>query len=545
MSFSNLDLTEEASFALNVSLSVARDSGHSEAKLMHLASALFLMDESIGCVVIASAGQQISGAINMRRLRRNLEKVIQKTPSEDPLPLEAKLSSDLESTLTSEAGGNQITVEDLLMVVYIDEGVTKVLSGKYKLSKDVLSKVFAENRIHEKLDKYSIDLLKAARAGKIDKVVGRFEEIRDTVKILSDKPKNNAILVGDPHVDVIAVVEGLALRIAQGVVPESVDCSLRALNLDAIMDEADGLDEMQARLKEVLDNVKELKGRVIFFIDELHFVLGDEEVEGMDSAEILRPYIENDDIRMIGAIYTEDYEACVENDPVLSNFVQKIEVNELSVDINDDALTLGGESLSTYGESGEDFDGNMSFGLTSSTLQASQISSRYIVNDRAPSNSNMKKGRSQRMLRTQRTISDRFISVNVRTTSGGESSSAKKFVPRIQRPENIVALERKIFKLETQLKTLKKSTDAEDEAQKQALVEEIAEANKTLEPLLIKWQASHVNELKRAKKNLESLEGKATSAEKSGDFDKAADLKFGAIPALRTRIQELAKVFGQ
>merc|ERR1711933_415008 len=179
------------------------------------------------------------------------------------------------------------------------------------------------------------------------------------------------------------------------------------------------------------------------------------------------------------------------------------------------------------------------------TLQASQISSRYIVNDRPPSNSNMKKGRSQRMLRTQRTISDRFISVNVRTTSGGESSPAKKFVPRIQRPENIVALERKIFQLETQLKTLKKSTDAEDEAQKQALAEEIAEANKTLEPLLIKWQASHVNELKRAKKNLESLEGKATSAEKSGDFDKAADLKFGAIPALRTRIQELAKVFGQ
>jgi len=544
MSFSNLDLTEEATFALNVSLSVARDSGHSEAKLTHLASALFLMDESIGCTVVASAGQQVSGAINMKRLRRNLEKVIQKTPSEDPLPLEAKLSSDLESLLSSEADG-KITVEDLLMVVYKDEGVTKVLNGKYKLSKDVLSKVFAENRIHEKLDKYSIDLLKAARAGKIDKVVGRFEEIRDTVKVLSNSSRNNACLVGDPHVDVIAVVEGLALRILQGIVPESVDVSLRALNLDAIMEEADGLEEMQARLKEALDNVKELKGRIIFFIDELHFVLGDESVEGMDSAEILRPFIQNEDIRMIGAIYTEDFPTCIENDPVFGQFFQKVEVGELSTDINDE-MTLGNESVSTYGESGDDFDGNMSFGITSSTLQASQISSRYIVNDRTPSSSSMKKGRSHRMLRTQRTISDRFITVNAspRSTSGESSGQTKKFVPRISRPENIVSLERKIFKLETQLKTLKKSSDAEDEAQKQALIEEIAQHNKTLEPLLIKWQASHVNELKRAKKNLESLEGKASTAEKSGDFDKAADLKFGAIPALRTRIQELAKVFG-
>jgi len=548
MSF-NLNLTDEASFALNVSLSVARDAGHSKTELKHVASALFLMDESIGCTVVAMAGQSISGVINMKRLKRNLEKVVQKTPSEDPLPLDATLSTDLETRLSSE--GKQISVEDLLLIVYEDDGVKKVLDTKYKLSKDVITKVFSENRIHEKLDKYSIDLVKAARAGKIEKVVGRYEEIRDTVKILSGSSQNSVILVGEPHVDVIAVVEGLALRISQGIVPEQVDVSLRALNLDAIMEDADGLEEMQGRLQEVLNNVKELKGRIIFFIDELHFVLGDESVEGMDSADIIRPFLENDDIRMIGAIYTDDYPTCIESDSVFAHSFQRVNVGELSTDIGNDEMTqmsMGNESFSTFGESGDTFDGEMSFGLSSALVSAAQLSNRYIINDQSSQNNNssrnmMNKGRSQRLLRTQRTVSERFISLDVPTAGGGPKE--KKFIPRISRPENIVTLERKIFSLETQLKTLKKSDDADDEGQKEALTQEIADLNKTLEPLLIKWQAQHVNELKRAKKNLASLENKAVTATKSGNFDTAADLKFGAIPALRTRIQELAKVFGQ
>lgn len=549
MSF-NFSLTDEATFALNVTKSVARDAGHSQAELTHLASALFLEDDNIGCSVVAMAGQSISGAINMKRLRRNLEKVIQKTPSEDPLPLEAKLSESLEARLSSEekSKDGKISVEDLLLIVYENSGVSKVLDTKYKISKDVVTRVFAENRIHEKLDKYSIDLVKAARLGKIEKVVGRYEEIRDTVKTLSGSSKNNVCLVGEPHVDVIAVVEGLALRISQGIVPEQVDVSLRALNLDAIMEDADGLEEMQDRLKEVIGHAKELKGRVIFFIDELHFVLGDESVEGMDSADIIRPYIENDNIRMIGAIYTEDYPVCIENDPVFSKSFQKVEVGELSTDIDNDEMTqmsMGNESFSTFGESGDTFDGNMSFGVSSELMNAAQLSNRYIINDQSQNSSTknmMKKGRSQRLLRTQRTVSERFISLDVPSAKGGAKD--KKFIPRISRPDNIVALERKIFSLESQLKSLKKSGE-DDEAQIEALTQQIAEANKELEPVLIKWQAQHVNELKRAKKNLASLEGKAVTAEKTGQFDTAADLKFGAIPALRTRIQELAKVFGQ
>jgi len=554
MSFNNLSLTDEATFALNVSLSVARDSGHSEAELTHLASALFFMDESIGCTAVATAGQQISGVVNMKRLKRNIEKLIQKTASEDPLPLEAKLSASLETLLSSEekqkSDGN-VSVEDLLLLVYKDEGVSKLLHGKYKLSRECLLKLFAENRIHEKLDKYSIDLLKAARAGKIEKVVGRYEEIRETVKVLSSSAKSNVCLVGEPHVDVIAVVEGLALRISQGIVPESVDVSFRALNLDSIMAEADGLQQMQARLQEVLNEVKELKGRIIFFIDELHFVLGDETVEGMNAAALLGPFIENDDIRMIGAIYTEDFPSCIENHAVFGQSFQKVVVDELSTDVGNDEMTqmsFGNASMSTFGESGDifDADANMSLGVSTALVTAAQLSNRYIINDNSSPSDNMKIGRSQRtLLRTQRTLSERFITLTVPSSGTDHAASTKKFVPRILRPENIIALERKIFNLEAQLKILRKTSDAEDEEQKLTLIAEIAEHNKSLEPQLITWQAQHVNELKRTKKNLESLENKAVSAEKSGDFDKAADLKFGAIPALRTRVQELAKVFGR
>ena len=309
-----------------------------------------------------------------------------------------------------------------------------------------------------------------------------------------------------------------------------MDVSLPALNLDFAIEDVGGLEETQVPLQEVLNNAKELKG--------------------MDSADLIRPFIENDDIRMIGAIYTEDYQACIEKDSVFAHYFQKVSVGELSTDIGNDEtaqMSMGNESFSSFGESGDTFDGEMSFGISSVLVSAAQLSDRYIINDQSSQNNStrnmMKKGRSQRLLRTQRTVSERFISLDVPSSGGGPKE--KKLILRIPRPENIVALERKIFNLETHFKTLKKSCDADDEGQKEALTQEIADLNNTLEPLLIKWQAQHVNELRHAKKNLASLETKAVTAEKSGNFDSAADLKFGAIPALRTRIQELAKVFGR
>jgi len=516
-------MTDATSTALQDSLVLARDNGHSIADPVHLAVILCQADDSIGARICVRSETDSNSIVDIHAIRRSLHRLLLKKPSQTPPPVDASFSSSLTQLIqraqaAAKANGDALVALDHLFIcLYGDKDVKSELE-KSGLSKKVVTKTLEEMRggrkvtsasaeqSYEALDKYGIDLVKAAEEGKLDPVIGRDEEIRRTIQILCRRTKNNPCLVGEPGVGKTAIVEGLARRILEGDVPETLNgIALRTLDMGALVAGAKYRGEFEERLKAVLDECKAANGRIILFVDEVHLVLGAGKSDGaMDAANLLKPMLARGELRMIGATTLEEYRQHIEKDSAFERRFQQVLVKEPSVEA----------TISILRGLSDRYEAHHGVRISDAALiTAAELSDRYI---------------------TQRFLPDKAIDLV-------DEAAATRRVQLDSRPEQIDILERKILQLQIESTALGREKDKASKSRLKHVQEEIANLKEELQPLKNKWDADRgrADEIKKLKEKLTNLENKASQAERMGDYEKAADLKYGAIPDLKNHLEKI------
>jgi ATP-dependent Clp protease ATP-binding subunit ClpB len=455
-----------------------------------------------------------------------LQRQILKKPSQTPPPLEASPSSSLtqliqRATKAAKSNGDALVALDHILIALYDDKVVRAELEEAGLTKSKASKVLEDMRggrkvtstsaeqNYEALDKYGVDLIKAVDDGKLDPVIGRDEEIRRVIQILCRRTKNNPCLVGEPGVGKTAIVEGLARRIVEGDVPENLrGIALRTLDMGALVAGAKYRGEFEERLRAVLDECKQAEGRIILFVDEVHLVLGAGKSDGaMDAANLLKPMLGRGELRMVGATTLDEYRQHIEKDPAFERRFQKVLVKEPSVEATISILRGLSDRYETH------------HGVRISDaalISAAQLSDRYI---------------------TQRFLPDKAIDLV-------DEACANRRVQLDSRPEQIDVLERKIMQKEIECAALAREKDKSSKERLKVAKEEIANLREELAPLNAKWQEDRgrSEELKSLREKLNMLQAKAAAAERIGDYEKAADLKYGAIPDLQSHVDQIMKM---
>jgi len=521
--------TDATNKAIQEALDLAKNNGHALADPIHLAVILFEKDDSIGARVCSRADRGASTTpipLDVHSIRRSLQRLLLKKPSQTPAPLEASPSSAL-SKLFQRAGNNAkangdalIALDHIFMCLYDADKELKEALDNNGLPKKLAQKTLEDMRggrkvtstsaeeSYEALEKYGVDLVKAAEEGKLDPVIGRDEEIRRTIQILCRRTKNNPCLVGLPGTGKTAIVEGLAQRILEGDVPEGLQgIALRTLDMGSLVAGAKYRGEFEERLKAVLDECKAAEGRIILFVDEIHLVLGAGKSDGaMDAANLLKPMLARGELRMIGATTLEEYRQHIEKDSAFERRFQQVIVNEPSVEATISILRgLAPKYEVHHGIRISD----------AAIITAAKLSDRYITN---------------------RFLPDKAIDLI-------DEAAAARRVQLDSRPEQIDALERKILQYQIEATALGREKDKASKDRRRNVQEEISNLQEQLRPLKDRWEADRgrSDEIKSVKEKLESLELKAAAAERIGDYEKAADLKYGAIPDLRNHLQAITK----
>ncbi|MGD9664041.1 MAG: ATP-dependent chaperone ClpB [Novosphingobium sp.] len=358
---------------------------------------------------------------------------------------------------------------------------------------------------YEALDKYARDLTQAARDGKLDPVIGRDEEIRRTVQILARRTKNNPVLIGDPGVGKTAIAEGLALRIANGDVPDSLkDRRLMALDMGALIAGAKYRGEFEERLKAVLDEVKGAEGDIILFIDEMHTLIGAGASEGsMDAGNLLKPALARGELHCIGATTLDEYQKYVEKDAALQRRFQPVFVGEPSVE----------DTISILRGLKEKYELHHGVRITDGAIvAAATLSNRY--------------------------ISDRFLPDKAIDLMDEAASRIRMEVE--SKPEEIEGLDRRIIQLKIEESALAKETDQASKDRLATLREELANLEQQSSELTTRWQNERdkiANE-SRIKEELDHARIELEQAQRAGDLGKAGELSYGRIPELEKRLAE-------
>lgn len=514
-------ITDATAKTIERALNIARDNGNSAADPIHLAAAIFENDDSIGARVCTRA----DGVQEVTMIRRELQKLLLKRPSQQPAPLEASPSSSLSTILqraskAAKSNGDALLSVDILLMTLFEDKECKAAFEAAGLTKKMAQKAVDDLRggrkvtsasaeeQYEALEKYGIDLVKLAEEGKLDPVIGRDEEIRRLIQILSRRTKNNPILVGPPGTGKTSIVEGLARRILEGDVPETLkNVSLRTLDMGALVAGAKYRGEFEERLKAVLDEVKRADGRMVLFVDEVHLVLGAGKSDGaMDAANLLKPMLARGELKMIGATTLDEYRQHIERDKAFERRMQQVAVNEPNVET----------TISMLRGLSDKYESHHGIRISDAALvAAAQMSDRYI---------------------THRFLPDKALDLV-------DEAAACKRTALDSRPEKIDQLERRILQLQIEDTALAREKGKETKKRRKTIQEEVANLKDELAPLNAKWEADRgrANELKSIKERLSELEAKAASAERVGDYEKAADLKYGAIPDLKGHLAKIAR----
>lgn len=522
MTDSNRTVTDATGKAINAALAIARDNGNSTAEPLHLAVALFQNEDSIGARVCTRINTD--PPLDVNHIRRNLQKLLLKKPSQSPAPLEALPSTSLSqllqrSTKAAKANGDALVALDHLLMALYDDRETKDALVEAGLTRKFAQKAVEELRggrkvtsaaaeeTYEALEKYGVDLVKQAEEGKLDPVIGRDEEIRRLIQILCRRTKNNPCLVGEPGTGKTSIVEGLALRLLDGDVPETLKgCHLRTLDMGALIAGAKYRGEFEERLRAVLDEVKRSEGNMILFVDEIHLIIGAGKTgdSGMDASNLLKPMLARGELHMIGATTLDEYREYIEKDKAFERRFQMVQVKEPNV--TDTISMLRGLT--------DRYEQHHGIRISDAALvTAAQLSDRYI---------------------THRFNPDKAIDLI-------DEAAARKRTMLDSRPEKIDQLERQILQLEIEATALAREKDKDSKKRLKETKAEIANLKEELAPLNAKWLADRgrADELKAAKEKLSTLEAKAASAERIGDYEKAADLKYGAIPEVKQYLKRI------
>nr|WP_315565594.1 ATP-dependent chaperone ClpB [Arachnia propionica] len=515
-------LTTKSRDAVTAAVRQALTAGNPSAEPVHLLHGLLLTpDNTVGHLLTAVGANP--AAVDARATE-DISKQPSSTGSSVTQPtISGALARVLATaeTLAEQLGDQFVATEHLLIGLASVESQARTILTRAGATAEKLTKAFEEARGGKRvtsaeseggesaLDKYSIDLTERARSGKLDPVIGRDQEIRRVVQVLARRTKNNPVLIGEPGVGKTAVVEGLAMRLVEGDVPDSLKGRrLVSLDLTSMVAGAKYRGDFEERLKAVLSEIKESEGQIITFIDELHTVVGAGSTGdgGMDAGNMLKPMLARGELRMIGATTLDEYRERIEKDPALERRFQQVYVGEPSVE----------DAIAILRGLRERYEAHHKVRITDSALvAAAALSDRYI---------------------TSRKLPDKAIDLV-------DEAASRLRMEIDSSPEEIDMLRRDVDRMLMQELHLKNEEDAASRERLAALRSELADAQEKLRGLEARWEQekSGLNRVGDLKEKIDALRVEADKAQRAGDLGRASQLLYGEIPVIEQQLIDAEK----